>query len=383
MQVKQAYELVNDSTKEKLGEIAVLQEDLSNVVEFGDTVENVMGYDNFTKSLIDRIGKVVFVNRPYAGSVPSVLMDAWEFGSVLQKVSSEMPEATENESWELVDGQVYEQQTFYKPTVEAKFYNSKVVFEIDRSISELQVKEAFTSAEQLTAFVSMLFNDVEKSLTIKVDGLIQSTINAAMAAVINSGTAGVNKVNLLALYNTDHPTATIATAAAAITNPEFLRYASLKMKLTADRLTKISRLFNLGGKARFTSKEYLHTVMLSEFKEGAGTYLYDAAGQFNTDNIRLLDAESVPYWQGSGTDYSFSSTSKIDVKLKDGTEVEQGGILAVMFDRAALGVCNQDRRVRTATNGKGEFINYFYKQDASYFVDTNENIVVFYVEATD
>lgn len=379
MEVKQIYELVNDSTKEKLGESAVLQEDLSNVVEFGDTVENVIGIDNYVRSLVDHIGKVIFVNRPYAGSVPSVLMDKWEFGSVLEKISAELPEATENESWELQDGQIYSQEQFYKPVVTAKFYNSKNTFEIPISITERQVKESFSNATQLNAFISMIYNEVDKAMTIRIDGLVMSTINSAIAEVLTNGTAGVTKVNLLSLYNADHSGATIASAAAAITNPDFLRYASLKMKLTADRLTKISRLFNIGGKARFTPKDYLHCVMLSEFKEGAATYLYDANGQFNTESIKLLDAETVPYWQGSGTDYGFSSTSKIDVKLPSGTEVSQTGILAVMFDRDAIGVCNEDRRVTTAYNAKGEFYNNWYKFDCSYFVDTNENIVVFYV----
>lgn len=224
----------------------------------------------------------------------------------------------------------------------------------------------------------MIYNEVDKAMTVRIDGLVMSTINNAIAAVINGGTAGVNKINLLSMAIADGVLQAGTTAAQAIVSPEFLRYASLKMKLTAERLTKISKLFNLGGKARFTPKDYLHIIMLSEFKEGAGTYLYDANGQFNTENIKLMDAETVPYWQGSGTDYGFASTSKIDVK--NGTlDVTQSGILAVMFDRDAIGVCNEDRRTTTAYNAKGEFWNNWFKFDCSYFVDTNENIVVFYV----
>lgn len=379
MLVNQIYELVNKATKEQLGEESVLAENLSNIVDFGDTVVNKLGYDNYVRSLVDHIGKVIFVNRPYSGSIPSVLMDSWEFGSVLEKVSAELPEAAENESWELEDGQVYDQQVFYKPVATAKFYNNKSTFEIPVSITERQVKESFSSASQLNAFVSMIYNEVDKAMTVKIDGMVQRTINAAIAEVIHSGTAGVNKINLLSMAKTDGVVTNDTTAAQAIVDPAFLRYASLKMKLTADRLGKISRLFNIGGKARFTPKDMLHIIMLSEFKEGAGTYLYDANGQFNTENLRLLDAETIPYWQGSGTSYSFSDTSKIYVKLDDNTTVEQGGILAVMFDRDALGVCNQDRRVTTAYNAKGEFWNNYYKFDCSYFVDTNENIVVFYV----
>lgn len=381
MKIEQVYDLVNNATKEQLGETQLLNEDLSNVVAFGDTIQNVMGYDHYVKSLVNHIGKVIFVNRAYTGSAPSVLMDSWEFGSVLQKVTAEMPKAEINETWELEDGQIYDQQQFYKPVVTAKFYNKKVTFDIPQSIAERQVKESFSSASQLNAFTSMLYNEIDKAMTLNVDGLVKSTIAAAAAEVIDKGTVGVNYIKLLTEYNASHQSATIADAKTALMTPEFIRWASLRVRLTADRLGVMSSLFNLGGKARFTSKDLLHTVMLADFKESAATYLYDGVGQFNTESIKLLDSETVPYWQGSGKTYDLDDTSKIDVKLEDGTTVTKGGIVCVMFDRDAIGVCNQDRRVATAPyNAKGEFWNNFYKFDCSYFVDTNENIVVFTLE---
>ena len=51
-----------------------------------------------------------------------------------------------------------------------------------------------------------------------------------------------------------------------------------------------------------------------------------------------------------------------------------------MFDRDALGVMNYNSRVTTNYNGKAEFTNYFYKRDARYFNDFNENFVTFYVQ---
>ena len=72
--------------------------------------------------------------------------------------------------------------------------------------------------------------------------------------------------------------------------------------------------------------------------------------------------------------------SAINVKTAGGKDVQAGGILAVMFDRDALGVTNLDRRVTTAYNPRGEFFTNFYKFDAGYFNDLNENFVVFYVK---
>ena len=379
MEVKQIYTLANNATSEVLGESVLLKEDLSNLVDIGTAVFNANAVDKYVKSLVNHIGKVIFVNRPYAGGAPSVLMDGWEFGSVLEKIQAELPAAQENESWELEDGQSYDPNIFYKPQVSAKFYNSKVTFEIPMSFTELQVKQSFSSAEQLNGFISMLYNAVDKAMTVKLDGLVMRTINNMIGETIYDATTNstdVRAVNLLSLYNTKFPTATI-TADDALTTPEFIRFAALQMGLYADRMKKISSLFNVGGKARFTPSDLLHIVALSDFQKAADVYLQ--SDTYHDEFTRLPQAESVPYWQGSGTGYAFADTSKIHITTSSGHDVEQGGILAVMFDRDALGVTNLDRRVTTNYNAKAEFYNNFYKFDAGYFNDLNENFVVFYI----
>lgn len=375
MKVTQLHALVNSVTKEVLGETAVVNEDLSNVVDIGKAVmDQVNGVDNYVRKLVDHIGKVIFVNRAYAGGAPSVLMDSWEFGSVLEKVSADLPEASENDSWNLQDGQEYPQDIFYQPKVEAKFYNSKVTFEVKMSFAEKQVKSAFSSAEQLNAFVSMLVTAVENSLTVKLDALIMRAINNMTAETIHS--ADVNQaINLLTGFNAGRDTP--LTAAAAITDPDFIRYASYQIGLFTQRMGKISSLFNAGGKARFTPKDKMHVVLLSDFSAAAGVYL-DADTQ-NKDLVALPSHESVPFWQGSGTGYTFADVSSINVKTASGATVSQSGIIGIIFDRDAVGVANLDRRVTTAYNARAEFYTNFYKMDAGFFNDTSENFVVFYV----
>ena len=390
MTVVQIKDLMNSVTTEILGKGDIVAEDLSNVVDVGKEIFDNTDVDNYVKSLVNHIGKVIFVNRPYTGNIPSMLMDSWEFGSVLEKIQADIPQATENKSWELQDGQSYDPNVFYKPKVSAKFFNSKVTFEVPMSFTERQVKESFSSAAQLNGFVSMIYNAVDKSMTIKIDSLVMRTINNMIAqtlhaefpAVTDGNYAthtGTKAVNLLKLYN-DKYTKTL-TAQAAITDPDFIRFASYIMGLYADRLGKLSTLFNVGKKERFTPADMLHVVMLSDFEKAASTYLY--SDTWHNENVKLPAAETVPYWQGSGEDYSFAKTSAINVKINTGAEaataVTASGILAVMYDRDAMGVCNSDRRVTTQYNAKAEFFNNFYKYDASYFNDLNENFVVFFV----
>lgn len=394
MTVNQIYSLMNTVTGEILGKTDLVAEDLSNVVDVGTELFNASAVDNYVKTLVNHIGKVIFVNRPYSGKIPSVLMDSWEFGSVLEKISCDTPAAEENESWDLVDGQEYKQDIFYKPTVSAKFFNSKVTFEVPMSFTEKQVKESFSNAAQLNGFISMIYNAVDRSMTIKIDGLVMRTINSMIAQTLNAdktafaggyGTASTARcVNLLKLYNdkffpangsTANPDA--LTADKAIYDPDFIRFASYTMGVYVDRLASISTLFNVGGKDRFTDANNLHVIMLSDFAKGADVYLQSDVR--HNEMTRLPNYETVPYWQGSGKNYEFDSTSAINVKIDASTTVEIDGIVGVMFDRDALGVANLDRRVTTAYNAKAEFFNNYYKFDAGYFNDTNENFVVFFV----
>lgn len=394
MKVPQLYTLINDVTKEVLGETAVVNEDLSNVVDIGKAViDQVNGIDNYVRKLVDHIGKVVFVNRPYAGGVPSVLMDAWEFGSILEKISTDLPDATENDSWNLQNGKQYSQDTFYQPKVEAKFFNSKVTFEIKLSFTEKQVKSAFSSAEQLNGFISMLVQSVENSMTVKTDALIMRAINnmigeTLFAELYDEGTtswdwgkSGVRAVNLLALYNAT--VTTPLTVANAITSPDFIRFATYQISLVADRMTKISTLFNTGGKQRFTPADVRRVVLLSDFAKASEVLLLSEAN--NPERATLPAHDSVPYWQGSGEDYALSSTGVIDVKTASGNAVKvpkKAAIIGAVFDRDAVGVANLDRRVTTAYNARAEFYTNFYKMEAGYYNDLGENFVVFFIGET-
>ena len=384
MKMTQIYEIMNSTMTEILGENAVVQEDLTNVVDLGKEVINSDNLDSYVKKLVNHIGKVVFSNRLYKGGVPSVVLDAWEFGSILEKITADMPEATESDSWKLENGKDYSPDIFYQPTVNAKFFNSRVTFEVPLSFTEMQVKQSLSSVTQLNGFISMLETAVENSITVKTENLIMKTINNMIAETLHdsgitsetaSTTTDVKAVNLLYSYNQLNGTS--LTAEKAIKDSDFIKYASYTISLYKDRISKISKLFNVGKKARFTPESELHLVLLSDFANASVVYL--ESDTYNNELVKLPKYETVPYWQGSGTEYEFTEVSKINVKCGSGTVVEQSGIIGVMFDTNALGVSNLDKRVTTNYNPKAEFYNNFYKVDAGYYNDLNENFVVFFV----
>ena len=383
MEVKQIYEIMNSVTNELLGESVVVAEDLSNIVELGHQFEDVVGLDNYVKKLPDHIGRVVFVDRKYEGRAPQILMDGWEYGSIMEKIATRIPDAVENEDWELTDGTSYDPNVFHAPDVYGEFWNKRVTFEIDMSITRKQVKSSFDNVTQLNSFLSMILNAIETSLTVKLDALIMRTINNMIGETLYSefpsgtysNTSGVKAVNLLYLYNQKFSTS--LTADKALVTPEFIRFAAFTMANYMDRIKVLSNLFNIGGESRFTPASKLHIAMLSEFKNAADIYLQ--SDTFHETYTALPNADSVAFWQGCGTDYGFSSTSAVKIKTVSGHDIDASGVLGVMFDRDALGVSNLDREVRTHYNTKADFWNYFYNAFAGYFNDTNENFVVFYV----
>lgn len=377
MKVTQIKDLVNSSLKELNGTSDLLNEDLSNVVDIGKELLNNDDIDNYVKKLVDRIGKTVFNDRLYQGSAPSVLMDSWEFGSVVEKVDADLPNVEENDSWDLQDGKSYDQDIFYQPKVSAKFFNSKVTFDIPMSFTKTQVESSFNSATELNSFLSMLMTKVQNALTVHLDGLIMKTINNFTAQVVHAG-KGLQAVNLLTLYNTT--TGETLTSAKALTSPDFIKFANLTINSYRDRIAKMSTLFNVGGVSKFTPVANQHLVILSDFANASKVYL--EANTYNQNNVKISDYDTVPYWQGTGTKYGFNDISKIDVSIKDGlktTEVAQTGILGVLFDTNALGVSCQNPRTTTAVNARAEFYTNFNKYDAMYYNDLNENFIVFMV----
>lgn len=378
MQVTQIHTLLNTVTSEVLGKQDLVKEDLTNLVDVGTEIINADKIDNFVNKLVHHIGKVQFNNEKYNGKAKNVLMDSWEFGAILQKIDAELPQAFENDTWKLVNGESYDPNIFYQPKVSSQFFDSKVTFEIPISFAEKQVKGSFSNAEQMNGFLSMLTNRVDTSFTIKLDELIMRTINNYIGSVINAKDTNTS-VNLLKLYNS--VSGKKLTVDKCMTDSDFLRYANFTINTYIGRISRISTLFNIGKRERFTNVEDANLILLNDFVNSYNVFLQ--ADVHHNEFTGLKAVDTVPYWQGSGKSYAFSDISKIDVKInkgeKTGVDVTQSGIIGVLFDRKALGVTNLDKRVTTNYNPKAEFYTNFYKADSGYFNDFNQNFIVFYV----
>lgn len=391
--IKQLAEMLNGTLTEVgiidqvTGQAAVANEDLSNLVDIGKTVLDYTGisnenYDSFVRSLIDHVGKIMFVDRKYASQAPNILMDSWEYGSVLEKVRCEAPDARDNATWDLFNypqagGDAYPDPfELSKPSVAAKFYNSKATYEVPITITTIQMKEAFQSAEQLNSFVAMIENRIRMKMTLCNDALIMATICNLIGQKINGGRV----VDLLALYNAG-PNAggTPLTQGKALTDKEFLRFASKTVAQYRKFLATASTLYNDGSYITFTPEDRLRFIANTEFAKSLDAYLY--SDTYHDEFVKLPGYEEVAQWQGSGSSAA-DDRLKIDATIDasgTATEIVNDGILAVMLDRDAAAVCNQNYRITSIYNPRGEYTNFFYKWDAMYMNDVLENVVVFTV----
>lgn len=367
------------------GEKAVANEDLSNIVDIGKAVldftgQNNTNFDSFMRNLIDQIGRVVFVDRVYTSQAPNILMDSWEYGSVMEKVRCEVPDVQDNATWDLFNypkngGADYPDPfVLSKPSAQAKFYNSKATYEVPITFAEYQLREAFTSATQLSSFFSMIENRIRMKMTLCNDGLIMATI----ANLMGQKLFGHKEVNLLAEYKKVASSSTV-TAKTALTDKEFLRFASKTIAQYKKYLATASTLYNDGAYLTFTPADRLKFIANTEFSKSLDAYLY--SDTYHNEFVNLPGYEEVAFWQGTGT--SNDDRLKIDITIDDGStgaEIVQDGIVAVMFDRDAAAVCNTNYRTTSIYNPRGEYFNYFYKYDAMFMNDVLENCVVFVID---
>lgn len=379
MEMTQIYDIVNETTAQVTGTEPVGEIDGNRIIDDGLEVLESDRVDHYVKSLIDRIGKVVFVNRPYTGGTPSVMMESWQFGAILQKIQYEgLPEAEENDTWNLEDRHSYDPNIFYKPTVSSKFFSEKRTFDIPMSFAQKQIKSAFTGAGQVQAFFSMIETAISNGMTVKMDSLVEATINNFIVTTYGNGSANARVCKVLTLYH-EFTGKTAPSAATALSDPELIRFLCFLIKRKAVQMERISTVFNEGEKHRHTPNDRLHMILHADFAAAADAYLQ--SDTYHNEFVALPHADKVAFWQGSGSSFNWADTSKIVMIPRGGeSAVTLSNVVGVMFDREALGVSNLDRRVTSNWNPKAEFTNNWYKFDAGYFNDFNENGIIFVLE---
>lgn len=374
--VNQIYAIVNDMGKQVFGEKAVTVVDTSSLIALGDLVLSTdKNRDMFNKELVDRIGMTIIDSRVYERDFPDVVRHDFDYGVILQKIYIDIPESGENPSWKIGEENFKaEWMPVIKPSVKQKLFSKVSTWEVPITVPDVMYKTAFTSAQMMAVLIKGIFVAVENGMRIYLEACVDLT-RASFIARKMSKKEPCQCINLLADYNTLF--SKTLTVDKCLYDKDFLQYAAKTISVWSDRLARMSSLFNEEDYRRHTPKELQMFTLLSEVAKSFEVYLDSST--FHNELVSLPRYTTTPFWQGSGTDYSFASTSAINLKLDAETTVNVTGVIGVIFDYEALGTTMSEIYETSERNSRSRYTNYYKQATFSFFNDMSENGIVFYI----
>lgn len=392
MLVNDAKVIVNSLYEEMTGKANITEDDTTSIVDIGKNLQGIASVDVIYRGIADRIGKMIIRNKAYVGKFVNILRDGWEYGNILQTLRVKGIEAKTDPSYNPVDGTNYPLTTFEKMDVVQKFYNTFDNFQLEYWRPTDQLWSAFNSYDELTRFFTGVENAIQTAMNVRLQGLAKTAINNMIAQTMYRSYSDTSQaygdsstlkaVNLLKLYNDAHADAPL-TAATCRDSEAFLRFAAKTMNNVYDRLTDINSLYNIDGEDEFTAKEDINITLLSTFANDIKYNLYNAKNQFDYSLMELPGYDVVPYWQGCGTDYSEDTigTIKLKIKIDDSTttSVDLSGIVGIMFDKDAVAINCERKKVTTFYHPDLDQTKFFDKYLGQYINAFDKQFVVFFI----
>lgn len=375
--VEQIYTLVNETAKESMGEKAITVKDVSSLIALGDSVlSSESDTENFLNTLVDRIARTVFSVRRYETDTEGMVRHPFEFGCIVQKIYVDMPEAKQNNSWEIgKEGYTPVFAPVIKPTAKQKLFKGITTWEVDVTIPDYMLRTAFLNETSMATFIDAIFTAMDNMITLALENNANLTRASFIARKLKGGKP-CGAINLLHEYNT--LTSASLTVESAMMNAEFLAWASRAINLWVKRMSKMSVLFNEEGYKRHTPKDKIVVNLLQDFTSACDTFL--GANTFHDELVKLPMYDSVAYWQSAGESFDFNDTSAIKIKIDESNTIEKKGIIGIVYDYEAMGVTLNERRSTSERNNHDEYTNYYNKANIGYFNDMSENGIVFYLE---
>lgn len=386
MKYKQIGEILNDVYANIIGESETLNEDLSNIVEVGKTITSSDAYgdafDNYTKKLVDKVGKVLFRENELDIEHLPIYKDSWEFGSIMQKVRVDAPETSEDMTYDLAN---YTGEDVFKlsiPKASSKFFNNSTTFKLKISLPKKQIKSAWKSASEMSRFISLIENTIKQKLAIDLLALEYRTEVNLIAEKFKAGNSAC-LINLLERYR-DETGDTTVNASNFLSNPNALRFTNKTIDLMRSLLKKPSILYGDGGYTNTTAKNQQTLITLVDFDANLKTFLY--SDTYNESYVKLDGYTTVPYWQSGGTNDSYEERSSIRaIPASEGGKeeenrlvIQQENIIALLQDYRASAVTCEYSDVEAINVPDARMVNYWFFEEANYVNDTDENAIVFY-----
>ena len=350
MNVNQIYNVLNSINAEMYGDSAFEVVDLSGFVSLGNAVlASVQGRDKFLNTLYDRIAKTVIRNLDLDIEYPSLMRDTIEYGAIVQKLSVEPRDAKTRNDWNVgtmdADDVAAAMFSIDKPAIRQKFFSGINAWEVDTTIPDSILKTAFTSPENMAAFLTAIMTATEDSIIMSINNTNRFAVNNFIGEKINSGQ---NVIHLLTEYGDE----SLDTIEKAIVDKDFLRFASKKIADVIRYMNMPSKLYNEEGAVRRTARDNMHVFMLGDFASSVKTYL--ESDTFHNELVALPYYNEVSCWQAMGstadsetsrpyTAPNLAYSSGLAITTAGGASVSQAGIIGVLADREAIATTVYER----------------------------------------
>ena len=375
---------INDTTIVDLGKRLNIQD--------GSIAENSPA-DVMYKALMSQIGKIVIDSRSYVAQLPSLFVDAINWGLFTEMVTYELSDVMVDEMWN-PNGFIPYSDTkgkaegeriasiefgFYKPPISAKIYKRNHGIMTALTIGREQMFTAFSSADEYSRFIAGLYNSIENTLQLKAEIYALMTVSMGIA----KARANKNEINLLEEYNT--LTNQSLTFDSYATNEDFQRYCLKRMSDVKSNIMRFTSAYNNHEHITFASEP--NVILLNQFANALKFGV--RANTYNEKLLGIGDYDTVNSWQavtaGSKT-FDFDTASTIS--LTEASATEAGittpatnktikHVVGVIYDRLAMGITLDKRKTTSQYSASRDTTNFFYHSLVNYIVNDNYPIVSF------
>ena len=384
---KQIYTIVNEVASQAMGSNALAVVDNAGLVALGNTVlGSNETKNNFINALTDRIGRTIVSFRAYHSHFPDFERDSIEWGNILQKLKIAMPDAEEDQSYNLVDGTSVDQYKINKAKVNQLLFTNEAPWQTHITVHLDELEKAFIDSTAMGAFISGMFGEVQNRIELAMENLSMDCINNYMAELIlRKKSKPTRIIHLLQEFldktGTDYTTKPLE----ALNSPDFLSFVIRTINTISTTMEYMtSGIYNdtvdIADQAgsvntRHTPKSEQELMLYIELVNALKTNINSKA--FNMDQVAIdIPFKTVPFWQ------SMKTPANIDIKpASGGVEVKQPLIMGIMFDREAMGTFKKNYTSLTSPiNAAGKYYNVFYHMITMYFNDLTENAVLFLLD---
>lgn len=381
----QIYSIVNEVAKQAIGSKAITAVDNSGLVSLGRTVlGSAETKNNFINALTDRIGRTIVSFRAYHSHFPDFERDSIEWGNILQKLKVGMPDAEEDQSFNLIDGSSVDQYKINKAKTNQLLFTTETPWQTHITVHLDELEKAFVDSTAMGTFISGMFGEVQNRIELAMENLSMTCVNNYIGEVYARRTLRPNRViNLLTEYKdktgVDHTTEPLN----ALDDEEFLKYVVRRINSISttmeymtlntynDETTSIDSN-STGVYTRHTPKSEQRMMLYIDLVNALRTNINSKA--FNMEQVAIdIPFKTVPFWQSLTTPTAIN----IDV-ASSGDQTTVSLVMGIMYDREAMGTFKKKyTSLTTPINAAGKYYNVFYHMITMYFNDLSENAVVF------